>query len=184
MPRVFHMESIPVTSISLHYYYRKQEENSPGCDEVLEETFDAVMVCTGHHWDQAKPKIPGIERFEGAQIHSGDYRIFHPFVGKRVVAIGSANSAGLFKSNTHWRKFPKYVNETKYIKCFQNLLCKTEVALVDWDLDHNSTVLVNANAIFLDACFDGFLSNLADKANRIFLTRPQTFKIFLLSRIR
>ena len=62
--------------------------------ETQEEIFDAVMVCNGHLWNQVKPKISGMEKFQGVQMHSGDYRTFHSFVGKRVVVVGGAHSAG------------------------------------------------------------------------------------------
>ena len=80
--------------------HRKLKGTTPECDEILSETFDALMVCCGRNWDQAKPKIPGLERFRGVQVHSGDYRTFHPFVGKRVVVVGCGDSGGLSKSLT------------------------------------------------------------------------------------
>ncbi|XP_028400882.1 dimethylaniline monooxygenase [N-oxide-forming] 5-like [Dendronephthya gigantea] len=68
------------------------EENHKG--ETIEETFDAVMICVGHLCYPATPKFPGMEDFKGVQVHSGNYRSFHPFVGKRVVVVGSSYSAG------------------------------------------------------------------------------------------
>lgn len=64
--------------------------------ETIEATFDAVMVCTGHLWSQAWPKVPGMSKFKSVQVHSGDYRTFHPYVGKRVVVVGCSYSAGTF----------------------------------------------------------------------------------------
>ena len=78
--------------------HRKLRSTIPEHGEILRETFDALMVCCGRYWDQAKPKIPGLERFRGVQVHSGEYRTFHPFVGKRVVVVGCGNSGGLSKS--------------------------------------------------------------------------------------
>ncbi|XP_028400467.1 dimethylaniline monooxygenase [N-oxide-forming] 5-like isoform X2 [Dendronephthya gigantea] len=69
------------------------EENHKG--ETIEETFDAVMICVGHLCYPATPKFPGMEDFKGVQVHSGNYRSFHPFVGKRVVVVGSSYSAGV-----------------------------------------------------------------------------------------
>ena len=60
---------------------------------ITTNTFDAVMICIGHYWDQVRPDIPGMEKFEGSIVHSGDYRTFHPYVGKRVVIVGSSHSA-------------------------------------------------------------------------------------------
>ena len=59
-------------------------------------TFDAVMICIGHHWDQRRPDIPGVAKFEGTIVHSGDYRTFHPYIGKQVVIVGCSHSAGMF----------------------------------------------------------------------------------------
>ncbi|CAB4017658.1 Dimethylaniline monooxygenase [N-oxide-forming] 5, partial [Paramuricea clavata] len=61
--------------------------------EITTKTFDAVMICNGRYWDLAKPNIPGMEKFKGVIVHSGDYRTFHPYVGKRVVVVGCSHSA-------------------------------------------------------------------------------------------
>ena len=63
-------------------------------DEITYKTFDAVMICNGHFSDKVMPDFPGMEKFKGSIIHSGDYRTFHPYIGKRVVVIGSSHSAG------------------------------------------------------------------------------------------
>ncbi len=62
--------------------------------EITSKIFDAVMICNGHFWDQVKPNIPGMEKFKGVTMHSGDYRSFQPYVGKRVVIVGCSHSAG------------------------------------------------------------------------------------------
>ena len=64
--------------------------------EITNKTFDAVMICNGHFWGQVKPNIPGMEKFKGVIVHSGDYRTFHPYVGKRVVIVGCSHSAGMY----------------------------------------------------------------------------------------
>ena len=64
--------------------------------DITTKTFDAVMICIGHYWDQVRPDIPGMEKFEGSIVHSGDYRTFHPYVGKRVVIVGSSHSASMY----------------------------------------------------------------------------------------
>ncbi|KAL2511459.1 Flavin-containing monooxygenase FMO GS-OX-like 3 [Abeliophyllum distichum] len=47
---------------------------------ILEEAFDAVVVCNGHN---TRPRIavdiPGIEKWPGKQIHSHNYRVPGPF---------------------------------------------------------------------------------------------------------
>jgi hypothetical protein len=59
-----------------------------------EQTFDALLVCNGHHWDPRYPDFPG--SFDGPQVHSHDY--IDPSTpldlqGKRVLVVGIGNSA-------------------------------------------------------------------------------------------
>ncbi|XP_072130342.1 flavin-containing monooxygenase 5-like isoform X4 [Mobula birostris] len=57
-------------------------------------TFDAILVCTGHHADPHLPldTFPGIEKFKGHYMHSKDYKEPLKFEGKRVVIIGIGSS--------------------------------------------------------------------------------------------
>ncbi|GLH12119.1 Flavin-containing monooxygenase [Gryllus bimaculatus] len=59
-----------------------------------EETqeFDAVLVCNGHYSTPFWPDVAGLESFEGAVLHSHDYRRPQDFAGQRVVLLGAAAS--------------------------------------------------------------------------------------------
>jgi cation diffusion facilitator CzcD-associated flavoprotein CzcO len=58
------------------------------------ESFDALLVCNGHHWD---PRYPGFAgSFDGPQIHSHDYvdpKTPLDLHGSRVLVVGIGNSA-------------------------------------------------------------------------------------------
>ncbi len=57
----------------------------------IEETFDYLLVCSGHHWDPRMPEYPG--QFTGEYLHSHDFKSAAPFQDKRVLVIGGGNSA-------------------------------------------------------------------------------------------
>ena len=58
-------------------------------------TYGAVVVANGHHWDPRwpEPAFPGSEGFEGEQIHVHHYREPDVLPGKRVLVVGLGNSA-------------------------------------------------------------------------------------------
>ncbi|MEE6496149.1 hypothetical protein FKM82_002242 [Ascaphus truei] len=58
-------------------------------------TFDAVMVCSGHHSEPYYPleSFPGITKFRGKYLHSREYKNFERYKGKRVLIVGMGNSA-------------------------------------------------------------------------------------------
>ena len=87
--------------------------NSDGSELTNEETFDAVMICNGHHAKPAIPKIPGMEKFKGVKVHSGDYRTFHPYVGKRVLVVGCSFSAGDIASDLSQHASQVYLSTTR-----------------------------------------------------------------------
>jgi cation diffusion facilitator CzcD-associated flavoprotein CzcO len=57
------------------------------------QTYDAVLVANGHHWDARWPEPPYPGQFDGEQIHAHDYRSGEQLLGRDVVVVGSGNSA-------------------------------------------------------------------------------------------
>jgi dimethylaniline monooxygenase (N-oxide forming) len=56
-----------------------------------QEAFDAVVAAPGH---QAEPSHPPFrEQFTGEYLHVHHYRVPEPFAGKRVLVVGTGNSA-------------------------------------------------------------------------------------------
>ena len=64
--------------------------------EQTTEQFDAVVVANGHYSVPSIPDLPGLEQFQGLQMHSHDYRSPEKFRGMRVVVLGAAAS-GVYK---------------------------------------------------------------------------------------
>ncbi|XP_042145270.1 flavin-containing monooxygenase 5-like [Ixodes scapularis] len=55
----------------------------------FEETFDSVLVCTGHHATPSIPKFPGLEKFKGRVLHSQQYKYADEgFRDKRTAVVG------------------------------------------------------------------------------------------------
>ncbi len=60
-------------------------------DDGATEDVDAVVVATGH---QAEPSHPPFrDDFTGTYLHVHDYRVPEAFAGKRVLVVGTGNSA-------------------------------------------------------------------------------------------
>jgi thioredoxin reductase len=57
--------------------------------------YRAVLVANGHHWDPRwpEPPFPGIDDFEGEQMHVHHYREPEVLRGKQVLVLGIGNSA-------------------------------------------------------------------------------------------
>ncbi|MBI3436738.1 MAG: NAD(P)-binding domain-containing protein [Proteobacteria bacterium] len=64
---------------------------SEGPQGATSETFDYLMVCTGHHRAPVVPTYSG--EFTGQTLHSRAYRRADPFRGQRVLVVGAGNSA-------------------------------------------------------------------------------------------
>lgn len=61
-------------------------------DLVTSESFDAVMICNGHFSEPSVPKLKGQGIFQGAQLHSNDYRTPDVFTDQAVVIFGGGPS--------------------------------------------------------------------------------------------
>lgn len=58
------------------------EWRSPGSESLAQETFEAVVVCSGHYSVPRIPQIPGLENWKRFQMHSHNYRVPDPFKGQ------------------------------------------------------------------------------------------------------
>ena len=53
----------------------------------------AVVLATGKYHTPVIPRWPGLSRFTGEILHSGDFRNAWPFRGRDVLVVGAGNSA-------------------------------------------------------------------------------------------
>ncbi|KAK2993843.1 hypothetical protein RJ640_012804 [Escallonia rubra] len=63
-----------------------------GGGDLVDEVYDAVVVCNGHYTEPRIADIPGIDVWPGKQLHSHNYRVPEPFKDQVVVLIGSSAS--------------------------------------------------------------------------------------------
>jgi dimethylaniline monooxygenase (N-oxide forming) len=56
------------------------------------QTFDGVLICTGHHCHPYSPNLPGLSKFRGKQIHSHDYKRPDQFEDKKVLVVGKSGN--------------------------------------------------------------------------------------------
>uniref|UniRef100_T1DCI0 Flavin-containing monooxygenase n=1 Tax=Cupiennius salei TaxID=6928 RepID=T1DCI0_CUPSA len=56
--------------------------------EILEETYDGVMVCTGHITYPKMALYPGMEEYQGEIMHTHNLKGLEPYKGKKVVVVG------------------------------------------------------------------------------------------------
>lgn len=62
-------------------------------DRSITETFDYVIVCSGHFSVPNLPMFKGIDRFPGRVLHSHDFREAREFTGQDLLVVGSSYSA-------------------------------------------------------------------------------------------
>lgn len=63
-------------------------------DKEIEEVFDGVMVCTGHHVQPLVPTFKDQDKFRGKIEHTHSYKKPDSYENKRVVVVGIGNSGG------------------------------------------------------------------------------------------
>ncbi len=64
-------------------------------DDGSSQTYSAVMVANGHHWNPRwpEPAYPGSDGFTGEQMHAHSYDTPDILEGRRVLVLGIGNSA-------------------------------------------------------------------------------------------
>ncbi|MEX0317316.1 MAG: NAD(P)-binding domain-containing protein [Ruegeria sp.] len=62
-------------------------------DTEISETFDHVVVATGHFSVPNVPHYPGFEGFNGRILHAHDFRDAREFIGKDILILGTSYSA-------------------------------------------------------------------------------------------
>ena len=76
--------------------YTDAESHCPNSGVV--ETFDAVLVCSGHHVYKYRPHLHGEDTFHGRILHSSEYRTPELFDGQKVAVVGESNISMLIIS--------------------------------------------------------------------------------------
>ncbi len=71
-------------------------------EDGTRESFDALVVATGHNWDPRFPDPPYPGAFAGEQIHAHDFRDNSIFEGRRVLVVGLGNSAMDIAVESSW----------------------------------------------------------------------------------
>ncbi len=62
-------------------------------DRTVVETFDRVVVASGHFSTPNVPSFDGLERFPGRVMHAHDFRSADEFAGKDLLIVGASYSA-------------------------------------------------------------------------------------------
>ena len=109
-------------------------------NEVLPaQTFDYVIVATGHFSTPHVPSLPGIDSFLGRIIHSHDFREAKEFSGMRLLIVGASYSAedislqcvkyGAKSVTCTWRtkpmgfKWPEQIQEKPLLQKIDGKVC-------------------------------------------------------------
>ncbi|XP_028757449.1 flavin-containing monooxygenase FMO GS-OX-like 2 [Neltuma alba] len=106
-----------------------------GSESLTRETFEAVVVCSGHSTVPKLAEIPGIENWRRYQMHSHNYRVPDPFKGQVVVMIGLGPSGFDISKD-----IGKVATEV-HIAVRMNPMLKNVVKLQDFqNISHHSTI--------------------------------------------
>ncbi len=70
-------------------------------NEDYTETFDHVVVATGHFSTPNVPYFEGIDRFLGRVMHAHDFRVADEFAGKEILIVGASYSAEDIATQCH-----------------------------------------------------------------------------------
>ncbi|XP_021660779.2 flavin-containing monooxygenase FMO GS-OX5 isoform X2 [Hevea brasiliensis] len=96
----FHREVVSVEliddrkwKVKSHKKRIESDGDNYGNDCFLDEVFDAVVVCSGHHTEPRIAEIPGVDLWPGKQIHSHNYRTSEPFRDQMIIIIGHSWSS-------------------------------------------------------------------------------------------
>ncbi|KAH7149169.1 hypothetical protein B0J13DRAFT_399300, partial [Dactylonectria estremocensis] len=89
-----------------------RQENRDGTDTWYNQSYDHVVVATGHNSVPKVPDIPGLETWKGALRHSVTWRSGKEFTDQRVLVVGSSESAiDLCVYSKEYAKGPIYISQ-------------------------------------------------------------------------
>ncbi|XP_028398597.1 dimethylaniline monooxygenase [N-oxide-forming] 2-like [Dendronephthya gigantea] len=91
--KVTHSQKANKNHWKITYEQRKIHDDSTESTETFTQVFDAVLVCSGHHWEANIPELPGADKFHGEIMHSSSFKEAKHFYGKNVLVVGIGDSA-------------------------------------------------------------------------------------------
>ncbi|KAK0587872.1 hypothetical protein LWI29_030259 [Acer saccharum] len=90
----FEVEVVKVCLVENNRWKVRSKKTSTDGDIIVEEVFDAVVVCSGGRYSQPHvADIPGINVWPGKQMHSHNFRIPEPFRDQVAILVGNSFSA-------------------------------------------------------------------------------------------
>jgi len=93
----FHGEELAVDAngyiVSYHQKFKSSQQQEHDEVQLITEHFDVVAVCSGLHNVPSIPTLPSSSKFSGQIIHSSQYKHSSIFTNKRVLVLGSGETA-------------------------------------------------------------------------------------------